>query len=304
MRLVTSAAVAACAALGAAAAGAADLPVKAVPAVAPAFTWTGCYIGGNAGWAQLRNSADLSPAGLYRAPLGAAAPPNAAGSGDFAADLAALSHSYSATDSSWEAGVQIGCNRQWGVVVLGVEADWQWTGAKTSADASYAAFPNVGNAIFINSAHTEHVDLSQKWFATARARFGFTPWERVLVYGTAGIAWADFESNTAVTFATAPAIFFIPPYNGAVHVGSASSTRVGAVAGGGVEWAIANNWSVKAEYLYLWFDGFSYASPLVASASPAAPGYAWATTITPREQVVRIGVNYKFDWSPPLAAKY
>jgi outer membrane immunogenic protein len=285
-------------------AGAADLPVKAVLPVTPTFTWTGCYIGGNAGWAGARNSADLSPSGLYRAAPGANAPPNLAGTGDFAADIAALSNSYSTTGSAWEGGIQVGCNRQWSAVVLGVEADWQWTDTKTSADATYAAFPNAGNPLFTNPAHTEHVDVSQKWVATARARFGFTPWDRVLVYGTAGIAWADFSSNTAVAFATAPAFFLVPPYSGAIHLGSASSTRVGAVAGGGIEWAIANNWSVKAEYLYMWFDGFSYASPLVASFAPAAPGYAWNTTITPHAQVARIGVNYKFDWSEPLVARY
>jgi outer membrane immunogenic protein len=300
--LFTSAAVAACAALGAGVAGAADLPLKAVPNVAPAFSWTGCYVGGNAGWLGARNDPDLSPGGLYRAPLGAAAPPNIAGSGDFAPDIIALSHSYSTTQSSWEAGVQIGCNRQWGVVVFGAEVDGQWADAKTSTDASFPAFPNVGNPVFTDAAHTEHMDVAQKWFATARARAGFTPWERVLVYGTAGVAWAEFTSNTAVTFATVPG--FTGVYSGAVHVGSGSSTRAGVVVGGGVEWAITGNWSVKAEYLYMWFDSFSYASPLVASATPAAPGYAWNTTITPREHVARIGVNYKFDWAAAVAAKY
>jgi len=296
--ILTSAALAAFAAIGSA--SAADLPRKAPPKPL-AWSWTGCYAGANVGEAAVKNSADLSPGGLYRSPVGAAAPPNTAGTGDFAADIAALSKSYSTTDSGWEAGVQIGCNRQWGAMVLGLEGDWQWTGARTSVDSSFAAFPNAGNAVFTDAAHTEHVDVSQKWFATARARAGFTPRERVLVYGTAGIAWADFESNTAVTFAT----FSVNPvFNGAAHIGSGSFTRVGGVVGGGVEWAIANNWSVKAEYLYLWFNGFNYASPLVAAAVPFAPGYAWNTTITPREQILRIGVNYRFDWGGPVVARH
>jgi outer membrane immunogenic protein len=293
--LLASAAVAACAAAGAAAA--ADLPLKA-PAPAPVWSWTGCYGGVNAGGLSARNHADLSPGGLYTTPPGAAAPPNISGTGNFAVDNAALSHSYSGTTSGWEAGVQVGCNRQLGVVVLGVEADWQWAGMKTSGDAAFPAFPNVGNPGFLDASHTEHVDLSQKWFATARARAGFTPWERVLVYATAGVAWAEYSSNTMVAFG--PGAVF----NGALHVGSASSTQVGGVVGGGVEWAIANNWSVKAEYLYMWFNGFNYASPLVAAAAPFAPGYAWNTNITPREQVFRIGVNYKFDWGGPVVARY
>jgi outer membrane immunogenic protein len=288
-------------------AGAADLPpapppVKApVIAPPPAYSWSGCYVGVNTGATRGQNNADLAPSGLYLTRPGALPPPNAAGTGDFATDRAALSHSYSTTNWGWEAGGQIGCNVQWGPAVLGVEGDWQWTNTGTAADASFAAFPNLGNPLFTDPAHTEHVDVTQRWFATARARAGFTPWDRVLIYGTGGIAWANFQSNTAVGFSTIPGLFALQPFNGAVHAGSAASTQMGWVAGGGVEWAVTNNWSVKAEYLYLRFDAFNYASPLVAAAAPFAAGYAWNTTISPREQILRIGVNYKFDWGPVVA---
>jgi outer membrane immunogenic protein len=302
---LTSAALFACAALDSA--GAADLPPAAPPSVkapvvapVPAWSWTGCYVGINGGGARGQNRADLSPAGLYLSPVGATPPPNATGTGDFASDIAALSNSYSMASNGWEAGGQVGCNAQWGMAVLGLEGDWQWTNTATSADASYAAFPNVGNPLFTDAAHTEHVDVTQRWFATARVRAGFTPWERVLIYGTAGVAWANFTSNTAVTFATA-ANPFTAAFSGATHVGSVSTNQLGWVVGGGIEWALTNNWSVKAEYLYLRFDGFAYASPLVAASAPFAPGYAWNTSITPHEQVARIGVNYKFDWGPVVA---
>jgi outer membrane immunogenic protein len=293
--LLTSAALIACAAAGSA--GAADLSVAPPPA-APGWSWTGCYVGGNVGGTRAQNSAALSPGGLYLNASSATPPPNAAGGGDFPANVAALSNSYTVTNSGWEAGGQIGCNGQWGAAVLGLEGDWQWTNTATSADALYAAFPDLGNPHFTTASHTEHVDVTQRWFATARVRAGFTPMERVLLYGTGGLAWANYESNTAVAFGAVP---FVGVYNGATHVGSASSNQLGWVAGGGVEWAVTNNWSVKAEYLYLRFDAFSYASPLVASFIPAAPGYAWNTNVTPREQIVRIGVNYKFDWGPVVA---
>jgi outer membrane immunogenic protein len=295
----------ACAAAGSA--GAADLPMKA-PAVAPVaappgWSWTGCYVGANAGGTRGQNQADLSPGGLYRSVPDGLPPPNAAGSGDVAPEIAALSHSYSMANTGWEAGAQVGCNAQWGMAVLGVEGDWQWTNTATAADAAYGSFFTPGTAVpntFITPSHTEHVDVTQRWFATARGRAGFTPWERVLIYATGGIAWANYQSNTAVAFAT-PANPFTSPYSGAVHAGSASTNQMGWVVGGGLEWAMTNNWSVKAEYLYLRFDSFSYASPLTAAAVPFVPGYAWNTTITPREQIVRAGVNYKFDWGPVVA---
>ena len=301
---LTSAALLACAAVDCA--SAADLPPAPPPAKAPVlapvplWSWSGCYIGVNGGGTRAQNRADLAPAGLYLSAPGGAPPPNAAGTGDFAADIAALSHSYDMASNGWEAGGQVGCNAQWGMAVLGIEGDWQWSNTTTSADAGFAAFPNLGNPAFINAAHTEHVDVSQRWFATARVRAGFTPWERVLIYGTAGVAWANFTSNTAVVFA-AGANPFNTVFSGATHVGSVSTNQLGWVAGGGVEWALTNNWSVKAEYLYLRFDGFSYNSPLVAATFPFAPGYAWNTSITPREHVARVGVNYKFDWGPVVA---
>ena len=305
--LLTSSVVFACAA---GSAGAADLPPAApLPAKAPIvavnpWSWTGCYLGVNAGGARAHNVADLSPSGAYLNAVGAQPPPNAAGTGDFAADIAALSHSYDMTNTGWEAGGQIGCNAQWGAAVVGLEGDWQWTHLATSADAAYAAFPNVGNTLFTDPAHTEHVDVTQRWFATARARAGFTPWERVLVYATGGIAWANYQSNTAVNFATVPVALLNQPFNGATHAGSVATTQLGWVVGGGVEWAIADHWTIKAEYLYMRFDAFNYSSPLTTAATPFAPGYAWNTNITPREQVVRLGVNYLFNWGGPVVARY
>ena len=304
---LASAALFACAAIESA--GAADLPpapplVKApVAAPLPVWSWTGCYVGVNGGGTRGQNHADLSPAGNYLNPPGGSPPPNLAGTGDTAADIAALSHSYDMASNGWEAGGQVGCNAQWGMAVLGVEGDWQWSNTSTSADAAYGAFFTPGTTVpnsFITPSHTEHVDVTQRWFATARVRAGFTPWERVLIYATGGIAWANFQSNTAVVFATA-ANPFAAAFSGATHIGSASTDRVGWVAGGGIEWALTNNWSVKAEYLYLRFEGFNYASPLTAATFPFAPGYAWNTNISLREQVARIGVNYKFDWGPVVA---
>src|SRR5262249_40611527 len=154
-----------------------------------------------------------------------APPPNAGGSGDFPADIAALSHSYDMASNGWEAGGQVGCNAQWGMAVLGIEGDLQGGNTTTPAHATHAAVPNVGNPVFINAAPTEHVDVTQRWFTSARVRAGFTPWERVLIYATGGVAWANFQSNTAVVFATA-ANPFNAVFSGATHIGSASTNQL------------------------------------------------------------------------------
>jgi hypothetical protein len=104
---------------------AADLLVTSPPTLAPASSWSGCYGGVNGGWiGSGRNTFDLSPSENYLNPPDGAAPPNPAGTGNFAVDNAALSHSYSSHPSNGEAGVQVGCSQQVGSVVLGAEADW------------------------------------------------------------------------------------------------------------------------------------------------------------------------------------
>jgi outer membrane immunogenic protein len=174
--------------------------------------------------------------------------------------------------------------------VLGAEADWQWTSLKSTIDAAYPAFANPGNPAFTNNAHTEHVSSRLQSFATVRGRIGYT-FDRLLVYATGGLAIGHIKSETNVTFATgAPA----PVYNGAVHIGSDSTTRFGWVLGGGGEYSLAGNWSIKAEYLYVNLGTYTYASPLVAATAAFVPGYSWTTTVREHEHIARIGLNYKF----------
>jgi outer membrane immunogenic protein len=284
------------AALVAGPAMAADQRVKAPVHKAPpppVFSWSGCYLGGNGGWIGGHSEFALGPAGRYLAGTGFSAPPNTDGTGDFATDIAALSNSYKSNNSSFEGGVQVGCNNQLGPAVFGFEADWQKSNLSNTVDASFAAFPNVGNPIFTDAAHIEHVTSKLDWFSTFRGRLGFTPIDSLLLYGTAGFVIADIKSDTAVNFGTFP---FAPVYNGASHVGSASKSKFGIVAGAGAEWAFAPSWSAKAEFLYFELvDSLIYLSPLVAAVPAFAPGYAWNTKVNLHEVVARAGINYHFS---------
>jgi outer membrane immunogenic protein len=279
---------------GAQIASAAELAVKARPFAVPVavYNWTGCYIGANGGWVGSRNTYDLAPSGSYLTPPGGAAPPNAAGTGDFPASIAALSHSYTSRDSGGLVGAQIGCNYQVGQFVFGGEADWQWTSLSDSISAAYAAFANPGNPAFTNAAHTETISNDLRWFGTLRARGGIA-FDRLFLYATGGLAVANIQSSTNVTFGT---VALNPVYNGATHIGSSTWTRAGWVIGAGAEYAFTSNWSFKAEYLYMNFGTHNYLSPLVAATAPAVvgPGYSWSTTVTEHIHVARVGINYKF----------
>ena len=68
------------------------------------------------------------------------------------------------------------------------------------------------------------------WLATARGRAGYAA-DRVLLYANAGGAFANVQTN----------------FNGT----TTSHTQSGWTAGAGIEWAFADNWTAKVEYLYV-----------------------------------------------------
>jgi outer membrane immunogenic protein len=269
---------------------AADMRVKAPLYKAPppvvAYSWTGCYIGGNAGWIGSRDSYDLTMAGGFLAPFNLFSNP---------ANRVGLEHSYQSSRSSGTAGLQAGCNYQVAPFVVGVEADINWSGLRESISAAYGPTQPPANAV----AHTETTGNDLKWFSTFRARAGFA-WDRVLIYGTAGLAATRIDSTTAVLYGTGVGFLTNTSFNGQVSV-----NRVGWTAGAGIEYAATDNWTFRAEYLYLDFGSFDYLSPCPTNICPTAPGqapFAYNTHVRAHENVIRLGVNYKFG--APIVARY
>jgi outer membrane immunogenic protein len=97
-----------------------------------------------------------------------------------------------------------------------------------------------------------------------------------------------------------PAPVAFGPFGGST---SASATRVGWTVGGGLEYAVTNNWSVRAEYRYTDFGhstifANSFITPFGAS------GAFFNRHFT--ENRVQVGFSYKFDTAvpAPVVAKY
>jgi outer membrane immunogenic protein len=131
------------------------------------------------------------------------------------------------------------------VFVFGVEGDFDWDNIKGNPSACVGC------------------QVSSTWLATARGRVGVA-WDRLLFYGTVGAAFQNVKFAVTAPPLTTPLATTVDP--------------VGVIAGGGVEFAIFPNWSVKAEYLYVNFNN-----------QTIGPG-----TFTLIENVVRGGVNYRF----------
>jgi outer membrane immunogenic protein len=202
------------------------------------------------------------------------------------AEIEASRNRYTPRGSGFTGGAQVGCNwqRAGSPFVLGVEADFNGASLKESASAAYPDRFLSANAIYL--AHTEFVTKHVDWFSTYRLRLGYAA-DRWLVYVTGGLAVARIESSNTIAALGVP--FF---------AGSDSRTRIGGTVGGGLAYAFSNNWSAKVEYLYLDFGTYTYLSPIVVP-----PISFYATDVHAREQIVRVGLDYKFDWAP-VVAKY
>ncbi len=159
------------------------------------------------------------------------------------------------------AGAQIGYNWELAGFVVGLESD--------------ISFSDIEGDAFFGGKVGESAESSLDWMATLRVRAGALVTDNVLIYGTGGVAWGDWEDG------------FVP----ATTRNSWSNVETGWTAGGGIETKVTEWVSIKAEYLYVDFGDktHTWADPDVASPSSG--------TVTFDHQIhtVRIGLNVKLN---------
>jgi len=240
---------------------------KAPAAAQPDASWTGFYVGANAGgvWSNTDLAWTANPAGFP----GDDAAIDAAGTGNI-------------RSAGFTGGGQVGFNYQVQHVLLGLEADYGYTGLSGTRTA--VAIPAVGPAEPI----TESFDSN--FLATFRARLGVVngSW---LIYATGGAASARVNYNDSIVF----------PALGSFNAASANIIAAGWTAGGGVEWAFCPNWSVKAEYLHVDLGNKSDTS------FNSSPPFVISRIVHDHsliEDLARVGLNYRFGPSNVVAAKY
>lgn len=155
-------------------------------------------------------------------------------------------------------GVQAGYNWQFNNLVVGLEGDISFASVNRNVPIVAAGAGDT---------YSSRLDA----LGTLRGRIGWA-FDRTLVYATGGVAWASLKDsfNDPVTFG-----FTAAP----------SSSVVGWTLGGGVEYAIANHWTVKAEYLHVGFP--SRGSSVVA-------GAPYTFSFKDSLDIGRVGINYKF----------
>jgi outer membrane immunogenic protein len=245
-------------------ANAADLrakaPVYKAPIAIVAYNWTGFHVGGHAGYTWMNSTDEIT-----------AVAGNALGfinGGDVASSIPL-------NPNGFIGGAQIGYNWQplGSQFVYGFEADISWTDLDKTVSA-----PGPTDASRIMTANQK-----MDWFGTVRGRLGYTPMDRLLAYATGGLAFGHGSLSTALTRDTG-----CGGLNNCQQ-GSTSGTKAGWTAGGGLEWAFANNWSAKAEYLY--FDLGSLSHQMT---DPFFPATIFNASAKFRGSIARVGLNYQF----------
>jgi outer membrane immunogenic protein len=206
---------------------------KAPPAGALPVTydWTGFYVGGHVGYGWAKKDWQDS-FGLFN---------------------------LSTDPNGFLGGGQVGFNYQIGQFVLGAEGDFSWTGINGGRTVLGIVPPPGGT-----------FNANVNWTSTLTGRAGLA-FDRWLVYGKGGVAWANDKFSTNVY-----------TFPGTVDF---TDTRVGWTAGAGVEYAFAPSWSAKLEYNFMDFGD---------KAVSFAPGRS--TDIDQQIHAVKLGVNYKFGF--------
>jgi outer membrane immunogenic protein len=269
---------------------AADLPnVKGAPAFAPppppAFSWTGFYVGANAGYGWNTGGGHeycIDNTGVLDGPSCQILPPGVSGT--------SVGHGALV-------GGQLGYNWQSGNLVYGLETDFDaaFIRSYTAVDGpfAFAGGPGLGLAL-PPGVSTSSLDLES--LGTFRGRLGYAIADRLLIYATGGLAYGGVNANSLWT----------SPSTGTIYLGATSKFRVGWTAGGGLEYALTNNWSAKIEGLYYDLGNVT----TIGSEVPVVflpSGYQHDVSFDVSGAIVRVGLNYKFDWfaSPaPVVAKY
>jgi outer membrane immunogenic protein len=261
-------------------------PLPPPPPPPPVFTWTGFELGVHVGGGVGETSVQLdSFSDFFNRPV------------DF-------SNSYDTTGVF--GGVHLGYNYQLGSnaaanIVIGVQGEYNFAGITGSA-----------SNIALN-----YEETAIREFGSADGRIGLA-FDRLMIYAIGGFAYGDIRGQILCGDILCGA--FIPRnlFTGLAGVpvtNDFAANRYGYDVGGGLEYNLMGNWTVRAEYRYYdWgslgfaqagFGAFPAGFPsLVTGFNPfsiAIPNHRDRETL----QTGRIGLTYHFAWPPaPVVAKY
>jgi outer membrane immunogenic protein len=274
---------------------AADMAARPIARPAAFTNWTGCYVGGGAG-TMVGHTDGFSSTAATTFGFPAAA---------FVVPPAGTQFSQNIDMTGITFGGYGGCQLQFGVWVVGAEGDW-WGNNKEGQ-----AFAVNGPGAIILPGGTVGSNgliwsLKERWYATARGRLGYAV-DKWLFYVTGGAAWVKLDSsefcvnNPTVTLAGAAvaAPGCAGPLASAVLQ---TDKRSGWTVGGGVEYALPYNWSIRSEYLYIRIPSYTTFTPGVGNGLILTNMPTNLTVADISNHIFRAGLTYRFDFGKAVPA--
>ncbi|WP_018045544.1 outer membrane beta-barrel protein [Methylobacterium sp. 88A] len=264
---------------------AADLPRRSAPppvfVPVPAFSWTGFYAGVQAGYGFTDRQTVRT----------AASSVNGSGT-DFFIERAGIA-SLSSRQEGFVAGGQAGYNYQLtpgAGLVLGIETDIAYTDLDETKRRSRGLFGSGSDSAVVTTTRQ-----SLDFLGTVRGRLGYA-FNRVLVYGTGGLAYGNVKYQSATSFRLAG----VPTLD--LFAGGIDRLETGFAYGGGIEYALptesflnvfrSSAVTLKVEYLH--YDLGKRSVPLIGSSGLGQSLVEATSRFRSEGSVVRVGLNYKF----------
>jgi outer membrane immunogenic protein len=274
-KLFLGAASFAVAALALSTAIAADLPTRKdapiyAPPLSPAYNWTGFYLGANLGvsWSNGSSSLVGSPNFIN----------------NIVTPLGIPTSGYGNNTAGFFGGLQAGYNWQLNqAFVLGAETDMEWMSVNPHGTfVSPGPLPGGGAGAVVTNASAR-----LNWLGTTRLRAGILATDRFMLYVTGGLAYGGGSYNASVTGVGLGGA-------AASWVGSNNASRLGWTIGGGGEYAITNNVTLRGEYLYYNLGNASNTTVANGAAAALFPNTYAVTRTQVEGSLLRAGINYKF----------
>jgi outer membrane immunogenic protein len=134
-----------------------------------------------------------------------------------------------------------------------------------------------------------------------RGRVGIA-WDRALIFATGGVAFGGFNTQYNYDgFGAAAGAVHLAPFFASFNL---SDTHVGWTVGGGIQYAITNDWSVRADYRYTDWGNINevlFGGTKFPTHFSNFFGYDGNRRV--QENQVQVGFDYKFDlWNVHSAA--
>lgn len=242
------------------------LPAKKAPFMAPQFTWTGFYLGVNGGYGAQNTQQSGGATGSDIV-------------GDALAGLIPVNIESAPRGPLF--GGQFGYNEQIGWLFLGLEEQIDWAHIANSATAGSSASAVIPAGA--SATASQQVD----WLSFTNVRVGVVPGPHFVSYLTGGLAVGGVQTNSMAAISTT-----VP---GVALSGSQSldQIRVGWDVGLGFEFAMNQNWTLRADAKY-----FDLGTPSGIFQTNGAAGVAPVTinfSDPTKGYIGTVGVSYKFN---------